>query len=100
MYPSLRPLLPFSLLVVPFPLSYAAEAAEAEALGQLLEGLSSEQPYLRHQCFSQLQQIARGLGPERTRGEFLPYLKEFADSEEDETLLILAEQLGSFAPVS
>eukprot|EP00457_Paulinella_chromatophora_P002625 gb/GEZN01002630.1/.p1 GENE.gb/GEZN01002630.1/~~gb/GEZN01002630.1/.p1 ORF type:complete len:635 (+),score=77.71 gb/GEZN01002630.1/:164-2068(+) len=68
----------------------------ADNVGRLLEGLSNEKPQVRLQSFQQLGQIASALGPARTRDEFVPYLMEFADCEEDETLLILAKQLGQF----
>lgn len=41
---------------------------------------------------------AIALGPERTRTELVPFLGESVE-DEDEVLLALAEQLGSFVPL-
>eukprot|EP00808_Paulinella_micropora_P011512 g50482.t1 len=83
----------------PVPPTMDTPSEQADNVGRLLEGLSAEKPHVRLQSFQQLANIARTLGPARTRDEFVPYLMEFADSEEDETLLILAQQLGFFTPL-
>ena len=45
-----------------------------------------------------LETIARALGEERTRQELIPFLEENHD-DDDEFLLVLAEELGKFVPL-
>lgn len=61
----------------------------------LLDELKNEDLQLRLNATRRIKTIAEALGPERTRGELLPFLTETID-EEDEVLLALAEQLGDF----
>lgn len=52
---------------------------------------------LRLNSIKKLSTIALALGQERTRGELIPFLTETI-YDEDEVLLALAEQLGTFTP--
>ena len=52
-------------------------------------------PQLRLNSVKKLSTIALALGVERTRNELIPFLTETI-YDEDEVLLALAEQLGSF----
>lgn len=61
----------------------------------LLEELRNEDLQLRLNGTRRIKMIADALGPERTRGELLPFLAESID-DEDEVLLALAEELGDF----
>lgn len=61
----------------------------------LLDELKNEDLQLRLNATRRIKTIAEALGPERTRGELLPFLTESID-DEDEVLLALAEELGDF----
>lgn len=61
----------------------------------LLEELRNDDLQLRLNGTRRIKMIADALGPERTRGELLPFLAESID-DEDEVLLALAEELGDF----
>lgn len=61
----------------------------------LLDELKNEDLQLRLNATRRIKTIAEALGPERTRGELLPFLTETID-DEDEVLLALAEELGDF----
>ncbi|XP_013394072.1 serine/threonine-protein phosphatase 2A 65 kDa regulatory subunit A alpha isoform-like isoform X3 [Lingula anatina] len=64
----------------------------------LIDELRNEDVQLRLNSIKKLSTIALALGVERTRSELIPFL---ADTiyDEDEVLLALAEQLGSFTPL-
>ena len=53
---------------------------------------------LRLNSVRRLSTIALALGEERTRNELIPFISESND-DEDEVLLALAEELGSFLPL-
>lgn len=53
---------------------------------------------LRLNSIKKLSTIALALGIERTRSELIPFLTETI-YDEDEVLLALAEQLGTFTPL-
>ena len=53
---------------------------------------------LRLNSIKKLSTIALALGVERTRSELIPFLTETL-YDEDEVLLALAEQLGTFTPL-
>lgn len=61
----------------------------------LIDELKHEDMQLRLNSMNKLPTIAKALGPERTRNELLPFLSESID-DEDEVLLVVAAQLGSF----
>ncbi|PXF44536.1 Serine/threonine-protein phosphatase 2A 65 kDa regulatory subunit A beta isoform [Gracilariopsis chorda] len=61
----------------------------------LLDELKHEDIQLRLNATRRIKTIADALGPERTRGELLPFITETVD-DEDEVLLTLAEELGDF----
>lgn len=61
----------------------------------LLDELKNEDLQLRLNATRRIKTIAEALGPERTRGELLPFLTETVD-DEDEVLLTLADELGDF----
>lgn len=61
----------------------------------LLEELKHEELQFRLNATRRIKTIAEALGPERTRGELIPFLTESID-EEDEIQLALAEELGNF----
>lgn len=64
-------------------------------LAILIDELKSEDVVLRLNAIRRLSTIALALGPERSREELIPFLLESLD-DEDEVLLALAEELGSF----
>ena len=53
---------------------------------------------LRLNSIKKLSTIALALGVERTRSELIPFLTDTI-YDEDEVLLALAEQLGTFTPL-
>ncbi|XP_062912707.1 serine/threonine-protein phosphatase 2A 65 kDa regulatory subunit A alpha isoform-like isoform X3 [Mobula hypostoma] len=61
----------------------------------LIDELRNEDVQLRLNSIKKLSTIALALGVERTRNELLPFLTDTI-YDEDEVLLALAEQLGSF----
>ncbi|XP_073458525.1 serine/threonine-protein phosphatase 2A 65 kDa regulatory subunit A alpha isoform-like [Aquarana catesbeiana] len=61
----------------------------------LIDELRNEDVQLRLNSIKKLSTIALALGVERTRTELLPFLTDTI-YDEDEVLLALAEQLGSF----
>ncbi|WWC86433.1 uncharacterized protein L201_001310 [Kwoniella dendrophila CBS 6074] len=62
----------------------------------LMDELKSEDVVLRLSSIRRLSTIALALGPKRTREELIPFLQDQLD-DEDEVLLVLAEELGNFA---
>ena len=65
----------------------------------LIDELKHEDIALRLNSMEKLLTIAKALGPERTRGELIPFLTESID-DEDEVLLVLATQLGDLVECS
>lgn len=61
----------------------------------LMDELKSEDVVLRLSSIRRLSTIALALGPQRTRDELIPFLQDQLD-DEDEVLLVLAEELGGF----
>lgn len=68
---------------------------ELYPIAVLLDELKNEDMMLRLNATRRLKTIAAALGPERTRTELLPFLTDTID-DDDEVLLALAEELGSF----
>ncbi|KAK0077086.1 hypothetical protein PV325_004477, partial [Microctonus aethiopoides] len=64
----------------------------------LIDELKNEDVQLRLNSIKKLSTIALALGADRTRSELMPFLTETI-YDEDEVLLALAEQLGSFTPL-
>lgn len=71
------------------------ETLPIPAVAVLIDELRSDDQKKRMNSFQNLAVIARALGPERTRNELLPFLTECSD-DDDEVLVILAEELGRF----
>lgn len=61
----------------------------------LMDELKSDDVHLRLSSIRRLSTIALALGPERTRLELIPFLQDQLD-DEDEVLLVLAEELAGF----
>ena len=59
--------------------------------------LKNEDVALRLNSVKRLSTIAMALGEDRTRKELIPFLSESND-DEDEVLLAMADELGSFVP--
>ncbi|KAJ0389977.1 hypothetical protein P43SY_010654 [Pythium insidiosum] len=64
----------------------------------LVDELKHEDVQLRLNSIRKIHIIASALGPERTRDELLPFLNDSLD-DEDEVLLVMAEELGNFVDV-
>lgn len=67
-------------------------------LALLMDELKHDDVANRVAAMQKLDTIALALGPERTREELIPFLKEVAQDDEDEVFAVLAEQLGHFVP--
>ncbi|KHJ97791.1 HEAT repeat protein [Oesophagostomum dentatum] len=65
----------------------------------LIDELRNEDVHLRLNSIRKLSTIALALGVERTRNELIQFLTDTI-YDEDEVLLILAEQLGNFTPLA
>lgn len=68
---------------------------DVQPINVLIEDLKSEDISQRLASIKRLSTIAVALGPERTRKELIPFLNDTID-DEDEVLVALAEELGSF----
>lgn len=64
-------------------------------IASLLDDLKHDDLQLRLNATRRIKTIAEALGPERTRGELLPFITDTID-DEDDVLLALAEELGNF----
>ncbi|ETI43715.1 hypothetical protein F441_11339 [Phytophthora nicotianae CJ01A1] len=64
----------------------------------LVDELKHEDVQLRLNSIRQIRIIAEALGPERTQNELLPFMNDSLD-DEDEVLLVMAEELGDFVDV-
>ncbi len=73
-------------------------AADLSKIIDSLEDLKSDEIKKRHAAVSQLGNIARAFGPDRTRQMLLPFIKEYEEDDE-EILLELAPQLVQIARV-
>lgn len=81
-------------------INYEPDSGNGEDLYQisvLIDQLKHDDPQLRTNASKHLIQIAKALGPERTRDELVPFLNESTD-DEDEVLHTIAEKLGDFVP--
>ena len=63
-----------------------------------IDDLTSEEMFKRIQAVQNIPNICLCLGPERTRNEFLPYLAELLDDEE-EVMIHLSEALGNMLDI-
>ena len=64
----------------------------------LIDELQNEDIQLRINSINKLSTIALALGVEKTRSELLPLIIDIL-YDEDEVLLALAQQLGTFTPL-
>lgn len=64
----------------------------------LIDELKSDDVQVRLTSIRGLTTIATALGPERTRNELLPFLKDSTD-DEDDVLTAMAKVLGEFCPL-
>ena len=62
----------------------------------LIDELKNDDLELRLNSMRSLGKIAEALGQERTKVELVPFLSTSATDDEDEVLVVLAEQLGLF----
>ena len=69
---------------------------EQYPIAELIDELKTDDTQKRLNSIRRLNTIAEALGPERTRDELVPFLTESID--DDEVLLVLAEELGKFTP--
>jgi len=71
----------------------AATEGDTKAVQQIINQLKHEDSQVRASSMGQLTTIAAALGPERTKTELLPFVKDCVD-DEDEVLEVLATQIG------
>ena len=71
---------------------------ELYPIAVLIDELKNDDTEVRFKAVKRLTTIASNLGPDRTRAELIPYLTENTE-DEDEILVILADQLGDFVPL-
>ena len=76
----------------------AATEESLYPIAVLIDELRNDDVQLRLNSIKKLSTIAHALGEERTRSELIPFLTDTI-YDEDEVLLALAEQLGSFTPL-
>ncbi|CDF34104.1 unnamed protein product [Chondrus crispus] len=83
----------------PFAMTSISQDEDLDAalypIAVLLDELKNEDLELRLNATRRIKTIAEALGPERTRGELLPFLADSID-DEDEILLALATEFGDF----
>jgi serine/threonine-protein phosphatase 2A regulatory subunit A len=65
----------------------------------LIDELKHEDVVVRMNSFQKIDLIAKELGLERTRDEFLPFLSAFLEEEDEEVLVILARKLPLLVPL-
>ncbi len=70
--------------------------ADLYQIAILIDELKHSDVQCRLNSMQKLPAIAAALGPERTRSELVPYVGEGVD-DDDEVLLVMAEQLGGLA---
>lgn len=61
-----------------------------------MEEMDTDDTEAKTRAVKKIKTVAAALGPERTRNELIPFINESTD-DEDEVLLLLAEQLGFLA---
>lgn len=69
-----------------------ASESQIIPIATLIDELKNDNMAVRLASVRKLGDIARALGPERTRNELIPYLNEFIE-DEDDVLVALAEQV-------
>lgn len=72
---------------------------EVLPIAVLVDELKDEDVQMRLNSIKRLSTIALALGEERTRSELIPFLSETVDTNEDEILLAISEELGRFVPL-
>jgi serine/threonine-protein phosphatase 2A regulatory subunit A len=65
----------------------------------LIDELKHEDVVVRMNSFQKIDVIAKGLGADRTRNEFIPFLSAFLEEEDEDVLVILAGKLPKLVPV-
>lgn len=68
-------------------------------LALLMDELKHDNVANRVAAMQKLDTISLALGPERTRNELIPFLKDVVQDDEEEVFAVLAEELGSFVPL-
>ena len=75
----------------------ASAPTDLRSIALLIDQLKHDDLSLRVNSTRALVAIATALGPDRTRNELIPFLCESTD-DEDEVLVVMAEQLGALQP--
>lgn len=82
--------LPFALHLFCF---YIISDSGIHPVAEILDNLKHDDLSLRLSSLKRLHTIALALGPDRTTNDLIPFLAGLAADEEDEVLLVLAEEL-------
>lgn len=80
------------------PISISPVMGEDESLypiALLIDELKHDDGQVRLNAMKKIQTIGKALGPNRTREELVPFLNDSLE-DEDELLLVMAEELGKF----
>lgn len=77
--------------------SITQEEEEFYPLAVLIEELRNEDVRFRLNSIQRLSTIALALGPEKTRGQLIPFLTDAIYDVED-VMVAIAEELGRFVP--
>lgn len=70
----------------------------SDSINEILESLRSSNSAVRCAAIKQSALVAQALGPQRTYEEFVPFLNEFTD-DDDEVLTVLAEEVANLLPM-
>ena len=66
-----------------------------QTVASMIDDMRCDDQKKRIAAIKNLTTVAATLGPDRTRAELLPYLQEIIMDDDDETLLVLADSVGS-----
>lgn len=68
-------------------------------LAVLIDELRDDDVTVRVNAMGRISTIALAMGEARTRNELIPFLEEAAQEDEDELLVVLADELAKFVPL-
>lgn len=68
-------------------------------LAVLIDELRHDDVTVRVNAMGRISTIALAMGEARTRNELIPFLEEAAQEDEDELLVVLADELAKFVPL-
>lgn len=66
-----------------------------QSVASMIDDMRCDDQKKRIAAIKNMTTVAATLGPDRTRTELLPYLQDIIMDDDEETLLVLADSLGS-----